>query len=159
MTKRKVFYSFHFDNDVMRVQQVRNMGLVEGNEPVTANTWEEVKRKGTASIEKWIDDTMADKSCVIVLIGEKTHARPWVQHEIKRAWQLRKALFGIHIHNLNCPNNGTCGEGKNPFDQFKFEQGGKVVTPVVYEPKASDAYGGISANLASWIETAIAQRA
>ena len=23
--KRQVFYSFHFDNDVMRVQQIRNM--------------------------------------------------------------------------------------------------------------------------------------
>ncbi len=28
--KRKVFYSFHFDNDVMRVQQIRNMGVLEG---------------------------------------------------------------------------------------------------------------------------------
>jgi hypothetical protein len=33
--KRKVFYSFHFDNDVFRVQQVRNMGVIEGNEPTT----------------------------------------------------------------------------------------------------------------------------
>lgn len=30
--KRKVFYSFHFDNDVMRVQQIRNMGLLEGDD-------------------------------------------------------------------------------------------------------------------------------
>jgi hypothetical protein len=30
MAKRKVFYSFHFDNDVFRVQQIRNMGILEG---------------------------------------------------------------------------------------------------------------------------------
>ncbi|MDQ1224403.1 hypothetical protein QE443_000564 [Pantoea ananatis] len=30
--KRQVFYSFHFDNDVMRVQQIRNMGVIEGEE-------------------------------------------------------------------------------------------------------------------------------
>ena len=33
MSQRKIFYSFHFANDVMRVQQVRNMGVVEGNTP------------------------------------------------------------------------------------------------------------------------------
>lgn len=35
--KRQVFYSFHFDNDVMRVQQIRNMGVIEGEEPVRPN--------------------------------------------------------------------------------------------------------------------------
>ena len=40
MTKRKVFYSFHYDNDVFRVQQIRNMGLIDGNEPVSPNNWE-----------------------------------------------------------------------------------------------------------------------
>lgn len=34
MAKRQVFYSFHFDNDVMRVQQVRNIGAIEGNEHI-----------------------------------------------------------------------------------------------------------------------------
>jgi hypothetical protein len=36
MPKRQVFYSFHFDNDVMRAQQIRNMGVVEGGEPGSA---------------------------------------------------------------------------------------------------------------------------
>lgn len=30
MAKRKVFYSFHYDNDVFRVQQIRNMGGKNG---------------------------------------------------------------------------------------------------------------------------------
>ncbi len=45
MPKRQVFYSFHFDYDVMRVQQIRNMGAIEDNKPVSANDWEEVKKK------------------------------------------------------------------------------------------------------------------
>lgn len=158
MTKRNVFYSFHFDNDVMRVQQVRNMGVVEGNNPVSPNTWEEVKKKGKASVEKWIDDNMSGKSCVVVLIGTETHSRPWVEYEFRKAWQDGKGLIGIHIHNLKCPNNGTCSKGKNPFDGFTFKSKGVVVTPKVYDPKSSDAYNDISANLANWIETAIAQR-
>jgi hypothetical protein len=54
MAKRKVFYSFHFDNDVMRVQQIRNMGVIEGNAAVSANTWEEVKKKG-GCIDRGLD--------------------------------------------------------------------------------------------------------
>ena len=159
MAKRNIFYSFHFDNDVMRVQLVRNMGVVEGNNPVSPNTWEEVKKKGKSSVEKWIEDNMFGKSCAVVLIGTETHARPWVEYEIKKAWAEGKGLLGVHIHNLKCPNNGTCSKGKNPFDAFTFkDKGGVVVTPKVYDPKSSDAYNDISANLASWIETAIAQR-
>lgn len=143
----------------MRVQQVRNMGVIEGNEPVKNNDWEEVKRKGKASIEKWIDENMKNRDCVIVLIGTDTHKRPWVTHEIKTAWENKKGLLGINIHNLKCPNNGICSKGKNPFDAFTFKSGDKVLVPKVYDPKSSDAYGDISTNLSAWVDAAIAQRA
>lgn len=157
MTQRKIFYSFHFANDVMRVQQVRNMGVVEGNTPVSANAWEEVKRKGQAAIETWINDNMKGKSCVIVLIGTDTHKRPWVDYEIKKAWKDGKAILGIYIHNINCPNNGKCTKGKNPFDAITFKRGETVIVPKVYDPQASDAYNDIANNLSSWVEAAIAQ--
>ena len=72
MAKRRVFYSFHYKNDVRRVAQIRNIGAIEDNKPVSENAWEEVKKKGDAAIEKWIDDNMKNRSCVIVLVGEKT---------------------------------------------------------------------------------------
>lgn len=156
MPKRKVFYSFHFDNDVFRVQQIRNMGVIEGNEPVTPNSWEQLK-KTSGGIEKWINENMSGKSCVVVLIGTDTHKRPWVKYEIKKAWEDGKALLGIHIHNLKCPKAGTCSKGINPFDAITFKRGGKVIVPKVYDPSARDAYGDISKNLSTWLEAAIAQ--
>ena len=158
MTQRKIFYSFHFANDVMRVQQVRNMGVVEGNNPVSPNAWEEVKKKGTTAIETWIDDNMTGKSCVIVLVGTDTHKRPWVKYEIEKAWKDGKGLLGIHIHNLTCPNNGKCAKGANPFDAVTFKQGGVVVTPKCHDPRSSDAYSDIASNLSAWVEAAIKQR-
>ncbi len=158
MAKRKIFYSFHFDNDVMRVQQVRNIGALEENKPTSANQWEEVKKKGKASIEKWIDDNMAGRSCVVVLVGEETAARPWVKYEIKKAWEDGKGVLGIHINNLKCPNTGKGKKGTNPFDQFTFKQGDKVVTPKCHTPSSDDAYGDIADNLEDWVEAAIAQR-
>lgn len=159
MARIPVFYSFHFDNDVMRVQQVRNMGMIEGNEPVSNNDWESVKRKGDAAVEKWIDDNMSYRRCVVVLIGTDTYKRPWVQYEIQKAWREKRGLLGIHIHNLKCPRSGTCSKGANPFDQFTLrDSNGYVVRPPVYDPPASTAYSHIQANLSEWVEQAIASR-
>ena len=87
--KRQVFYSFCFDDDVMRVQQIRNMGLVDGDEPVSPNEWEQLQRKD-GGIKKWIDDNMSYRSCIIVLVGQHTAGRKWVKYEIGRAVKREK---------------------------------------------------------------------
>ena len=161
--KRQVFYSFHFDNDVMRVQQIRNMGVIDGNTPVSANDWETVKKGKDPSIKKWINDNMAYRSCVVVLVGEKTAYRQWVKYEIQKAWEDKKGLLGIYIHNLKDPKNGTCSQGKNPFNEFTFTDGpnkGSKLSSVVkcYNPQSTDAYNSIKDNIEEWIEKAIKSR-
>lgn len=158
-TKRQIFYSFHYDNDVFRVQQIRNMGVLEGNEPVSANAWETVKRGGDKAIEKWIEDNMKYKSCVVVLVGEDTHKRPWIKHEIQKAWENKKGLVGIYIHNLKDPKTGKCSKGTNPFEQFSFKDGTKLSSKVsCHNPDSTDAYKYIKDNLDKWIEQAIKDR-
>jgi hypothetical protein len=156
MAKRQVFYSFHYKNDVMRAAQIRNIGAIEGNKPVSENEWEEVKKKGDTAVEKWIDDNMKYRSCVIVLVGEETANRKWIKHEIKKAWKDGKGLVGIYIHNINCPRNGKCNKGTNPFEQFTFDDDTKLSSIVkCYNPKSSDAYNDIKDNIEDWIEEAI----
>lgn len=113
---RKVFYSFHFDNDNWRAAQFRNIGAVEGDKPLNGNKWEDVKSKSDAIIKAWIDDNIKDKSCLIVLIGEKTSERKWVKYEINRAWELGKAVCGIYIHKLEDVNGKQSLKGNNPLD-------------------------------------------
>ena len=159
MAKRQIFYSFHFDNDVMRVQQIRNIGSIEGNTPVSANEWETVKSKGKKAVETWINDNMKYKSCVVVLVGEETADRPWVKYEIEKAWNDKKGLIGIYIHNINCPRNGKCQKGKNPFDEFKFNDGSKLSSVIkCHNPSSTDAYNDIKINIGKWIDDAIEQR-
>ncbi|EGR1906794.1 TPA: TIR domain-containing protein [Vibrio parahaemolyticus] len=156
MPKIPVFYSFHFDNDVMRVQLIRNMGMLDGNSPTNPNTWEQMKRKGSRSIMNWIDNNMKYKRCVVVLIGENTYKRPWVKYEIVKAWSEGKALVGIYIHNLKCPHKGYSKKGHNPFDEITLDNGVKLSSYVkCYEPSQFNAYGDISKNISSWIEHAI----
>jgi hypothetical protein len=158
MTKRQVFYSFHYDNDAMRVQQVRNIGAIEGNTPASANDWETVKKKGDVGIQTWIDSSMKNRSCVVVFVGSETANRKWVKYEIQKAWNDGKGLFGIYIHNLKDPNQGACKQGVNPFDNFTV--GNKKLSTLVkcYNPKATDAYNDIKGNISDWIEAAIAAR-
>jgi len=56
--KRPAFFSFHFDNDIWRANQVRNIGVVDGNQPVSGNDWEAIKRKGDRAIANWIEDQL-----------------------------------------------------------------------------------------------------
>ena len=164
--KRQIFYSFHYDNDVFRVQQIRNIGSLEDNAPVSVNEWETIKRGGDKAIENWIDDNMRYKSCVVVLVGEETHKRPWVRHEIKKAWADGKGILGIHIHNFKCAktvksnpySNGKCTQGINPFDTFTIS--GKAMSSLVhcYNPNSNDPYNDVKENLEKWVETAIQVR-
>lgn len=160
MAKRQIFYSFHYDNDVFRVQQIRNIGSLEENEPVSANEWETVKRGGETSIKKWIDESLRYKSCVVVLIGSETTSRKWVNYEIEKAWNDGKAVFGIYIHNLKCPRNGVCRQGSNPFDGFTLNDGRNKLSEFVkcYNPNQYNAYSDIANNLEKWIEEAISSR-
>jgi len=154
----QVFYSFHFDNDVFRVQQIRNIGVIDGNEPVSRNEWE-TARKTPGAIERWIDDNMKYKSHVVVLVGAETSERPWVRYEIVKAWNEGRGLLGIFIHNLRDPRTaaavpyyGRCSQGRNPFAEIRFENGLTMAQYVpCFDPRPSDAYQDIAQNLLGWI--------
>ncbi|WP_339624554.1 TIR domain-containing protein [uncultured Winogradskyella sp.] len=159
---RKVFTSFHYVPDNWRANQVRNMGKIEGNSIVTSNKWEEVTNGGNSAIEKWIDDNMYGKSCIVVFVGENTAGRKWIKHEIKKAWEDGKALVGIHIHNLKDSDGNQAEKGRNPFEDFNV--GGKSLSSIVkcYNPPYStstNVYSHIEDNIEDWIEEAIEIRA
>jgi hypothetical protein len=155
---RKVFYSFHYKPDHWRVSQVRNMGVVEGQPLLSDHDWEEVEKGGDTAIENWIDEQMKGKSCVVVLIGEKTATRKWVKHEIKKAWDAKKGVVGIYIHNLKNKDGEQAAQGSNPFDNVTVD--GKKLSETVkaYNPPYSistNVYDHIKSNIDGWVEKAI----
>jgi hypothetical protein len=155
---RSVFFSFHYDRDYWRVQQILNMGAVEGQPILNSQDWEAVKRQGGKAIEKWIDEQMKYKSAVVVLVGAQTAQRPWVQYEIKKAWNEKRALVGIRIHGLADVNGNTDVVGANPFDGIGLQGGGTIGNYVtLYNPAGSNSqavYASIKANIESWVDNA-----
>ena len=160
---RKVFYSFHYLPDNWRVSQVRNIGAIEDNKPAKDNDWETITKGGDKAIEKWIDEQITGRSCVVVLIGSATANRKWINHEIVKAWNAGKGVVGVHIHGLKNSEGKTCTKGFNPFDYVTLSNGTKKLSSVVktYDPPGSDStavYKYVKDNLEKWIEEAIAIR-
>jgi hypothetical protein len=160
---RKVFFSFHYVPDNVRASQVRNMGVIEGNPSASDNDWETITKGGESKIQKWIDEQLSGRSCAVVLIGQGTAGRKWINYEIEQAWNLGKGVVGVHIHNLKNFQGQQSLKGNNPFSTFTIGANKTPLTSIIktYDPPYSDSkqvYGHISDNLEKWIEEAITIR-
>ena len=158
---RKVFFSFHYKPDNWRASQVRNIGVIEGNEPCSDNDWESVTRGGDAAIERWIAEQIKGRSCNVVLVGTNTAERKWVIHEIQESWNNGLGVVGVRIHGLKDRNGSQSTSGGNPFDHLHFvNKPTKLLSSVakLYEPpfvSSTYVYSHIQENLEAWIEEAI----
>lgn len=157
-SSRRVFYSFHYKPDNWRAAQVRNIGVLSGNRPATDNDWEAVKRGGTQAIRAWIDEQLKGRSCTVVLVGEHTAGRKWIDYEIMQSWNEGKGLLGIYIHNLEDASGSKSRKGTNPFVGFRVD--GKPLSKIVkaYDPpfmRSRSVYSYIADNIENWVEEAI----
>jgi len=157
---RRVFYSFHYKPDCTRAARVRNMGVVEGNKPASGNEWETITGGGPKAIQKWIDNQLYGKSCNVVLIGENTAGRKWINYEIETAWNDGKGVVGVYIHKLKDLDGYQSSKGRNPFDDFTMDVNQAKLSSIVkaYNPPYSnskDVYAYIRDSLEYWIEEAI----
>lgn len=160
MTKRQVFYSFHYKPDNWRVSQVRNIGTIEGNKPAPDNDWETIVNAGEAEIKKWIAEQMKGRSCTIILVGNQTANRKWINHEIVKSWDAGMGVVGICIHGLQNKDQKISEKGENPFDYITLGNTGKKLSSVVkcYNPAGThskERYAWISEHLSNAVEEAI----
>lgn len=140
---RRVFFSFHYDRDNWRVAKVRNSQVVRGydkNPFYDKADWEEIKKQGKAAIKKWIDGQLKGTSVTVVLIGNQTANRPWVQYEIEKSIEDGKGLIGIDISKIKDRDGETDKTGENPLPKgYPY-----------YRWNKDDGYE----NLGNWIEDA-----
>ena len=162
MTKRQVFFSFHYDRDNWRASQVRNMGKISDSSTFSDNDWEEVRFKSDGNIKKWIEDQLAMRSCLVVLVGAQTSERKWVKYEIEKALELHKGIVGIHINLLKDSNGEQDKEGANPFYKVITPSGHRLSNYVklfksIYS-LSSYVYNDIEEHIEGLIEDAINNR-
>jgi len=157
-----VFYSLHYEADRARTELIRSIAGLSPNLEAKPDEWATIKRTGDFAIKRWLEQQLRGRSCTIVLIGAQTAARPWVQYEIARSFQLKLGLFGVHIHQLKDAQGKQSSKGQNPFEQLAPELAAQAAQVRVYDPPESDsklAYRYIADHLRKWVDLAVAARA
>jgi len=100
---RSVFFSFHYQRDIWRVNQIRNAPNVIGVAAAgfkDSSLWEEAKRQGDAAIKRLIDRALVGTSVTVVCIGFQTAGRRFINYEIEKSLEVRNGLLGVHINHL-----------------------------------------------------------
>ena len=104
---RKVFFSFHYQNDLWRVNVVRNSGLVDGLSAAgfhDQSLWEETRKKGDEAVKRLINTGLEGTSVTAVLIGARTASRRYVTYEIERSVACGNGILGIRINHIKGMN-------------------------------------------------------
>lgn len=155
---RRVFFSFHYENDINRSMTVRNSWVTQGKEAagfIDKAAFEQVKRQGKDAVHRWIDQQLEGTSVTVVLIGSETLNRPFVQYEICKSLQRSNAVIGVLIHGIKdmctlmTSNRGNIHSIIGYYDNgvpAYFDE----ICDGIYDYSAQNGY----LNLGSWIEKA-----
>jgi hypothetical protein len=114
---RHVFFSFHYQRDVWRINQIRNLGEIVGNAAAgfhDKSLWEEAKAKGDSAVKKLIDDALHGTSVTVVFIGSQTAGRKFINYEIEKSIARGNGLVGIQINGLKDKDGNTDPLGATP---------------------------------------------
>lgn len=158
--KRRVFYSFHYQKDISRVNQIRNSGQpwLNRQEPHgiwDASIWETARGRGREAIERLIDESLKNTSVTVVLIGAETAGRDYVNYEVEQSYIRRNGLLGVYIHNVKDFYGHTTTKGDNPLDDHWIDDSpGNLIRfssiYSIYDYVRDDGYE----NLGTWVENA-----
>ena len=155
---RRVFFSFHYDNDINRSMTVRNSWVTQGKEAagfVDKAEFEKIKRTGETAVHNWIDNQLNGTSVTVVLIGSETLNRPFVQYEICESLKRGNGVIGVYIHNIRDMITQKGSMKGNPHTVIGYYNDGSPayfdnVCDGIYDYTYDNGYE----NLGTWIENA-----
>jgi len=158
---RRIFFSFHYERDVWRANQVRNSWVTKPDREaagfIDSAEFEKLRKQGDEAVKRWINSQLEGTSVTVVLIGAETSEREWVKYEIKKSYERGNGMLGIYIHKLKDQNGKIDYKGENPFETFYVEKNGQKIYLSEIYPTYDwvDDYG--YNNLGDWIEKAAKQ--
>lgn len=155
---RRVFFSFHYDNDINRSMIVRNSWVTQGKEAagfIDKAEFEQVKRQGETAVYRWIDKQLEGTSVTVVLIGSETLKRPFVHYEICKSLQRGNAVIGVHINGIKDMRTLMTSAKGNIHSVIGYYNDN---TPAYFDKICDGIYDYTMqngyANMGSWIESA-----
>lgn len=118
---RKTFFSFHYQEDVWRVWNVRNCLIVSKDQDAEgfydSSVFEASKKESDEALKTFLRNGLKNTSVTCVLAGQYTASRRWVRYEIVRSVLKGNGLFTIDIHGLRNSKQVLGVKGANPLDE------------------------------------------
>jgi MTH538 TIR-like domain (DUF1863) len=114
---RHVFFSFHYDGDIWRANQIRSSNVVSREDIAgffDPSEYEEAKRRGQEGIQRLIQRHLENCSVTVVLIGAQTASRPWVKYQIEQSIAQKNGLLGLYIGHMRDESGRTPSQGLKP---------------------------------------------
>lgn len=137
---RRVFFSFHYQRDIWRINQIRNLHEIVGCAAAgfqDASLWEEAKKKGDAEIKRMIDNALERTTVTVVFIGAQTAGRKYINYEIQQSIARGNGLVGIQINHLKDKDGKTDPVGaipalltQNGAPVYKYVDGDKLAARI-----------------------------
>ena len=144
---RNVFFSFHYQRDIVRVNQIRNLPEIVDASAAgfkDSSLWEEAKKKSDDAIKKLIDNGLAGTSVTVVCIGNKTAGRKFINYEIQKSIDRGNGILGVQIHHLKnfAQEVDTAGDTpalltKNNYPIYKYDDHTMLKTRIDAAAKAA----------------------
>lgn len=114
---RTVFFSFHYQRDIWRINQIRSLPNIIGNAAAgfkDASLWEEAKSKSDDAIKRMIDKALEGTSVTVIFIGAKTAGRKFINYEVQKSIDRGNGIVGIQIHHLKNKDREVDDPGATP---------------------------------------------
>ena len=119
---RRAFFSFHYQNDIWRVWNVRNSWVVNDTREAygffDGSVIEKKKRESDDSLKRFLREGLDNTSVTCILAGQYTHQRRWVRYEIAQSIVKGNGLLSVFIHQLKDKDGYISRKGTNPLDEM-----------------------------------------
>lgn len=157
---RRVFFSYHYANDISRVDQVRAAWLERRgvSEPwfEDGSLMEKAPTRDDRVLRQMIDEALVGTSVTVVLIGTETANRRFVTYEIEQSLRRGHGLLGVYIHQLKDRSGKTARKGPNPLDKLVVPGTGMPLSTLFATYDWVDDDG--CHQLGQWVEEAAGRR-
>jgi len=156
---RRVYFAFHYQNDISRVNVVRNSWLTlkdrESAGFFDASLWETARKTGDAGIKRMIQNGLDGTSVTAFLLGSETAWRPWVRYELEESHKRGNGMLAIRIQGIRNLQGRVSALGDNIFSTFTINDAHDQQRHLsdyyrLYDWVSDDGYK----NIGTWVEQA-----
>ncbi|MBU1101466.1 MAG: TIR domain-containing protein [Bacteroidetes bacterium] len=118
MLARTVYFSFDYNRDIDRVNQIRNMSGIQARSSggfTDATFWNDAVKKGDSHVAQLIQEGLKNTVVTIVCIGAVTAQNKYVEYEINQSLKRGNAIIAITIHHLGDNSGKPDVRGAKPY--------------------------------------------